>query len=101
MFLGILGHDLRNPIGAVSMAAQWMERSGTTGPKQARVVSEIIRTAGRAAQILNDLLDLTRSSFGTEIPIVKTRIDFAALCHEITDELRAFNADRRFEVTVV
>ena len=99
LFLGVLGHDLRNPIGAVSMAAQWMERSGTTSPKQAKVVSDIIRTAGRATQILNDLLDLTRSSFGTEIPIAKAQIDIAALCEEIADELRVINPDRRFEVT--
>ncbi len=99
LFLGVLGHDLRNPIGAVSMGAQWMERSGTTSPKQAKVISEIRTAAGRATQILNDLLDLTRSSFGTAIPVVKTKIDIAALCQEIADELRAINGDRRFEVT--
>jgi signal transduction histidine kinase len=81
------------------MAAQWMERSGTTSPKQAKVVSDIIRTAGRATQILNDLLDLTRTSFGTEIPIAKTQIDIAAVCEEIADELRAINPGRRIEVT--
>ena len=37
--------------------------------------------------------------FGTEIPIAKTKIDIAALCQEIADELRAINADRCFEVT--
>src|SRR4029079_5117296 len=58
LFLGVLGHDLRNPIGAGSMGAQWMERSGITNPKQAKVVSEIRTAAGRATQILNDLLDL-------------------------------------------
>ena len=63
LFLGVLGHDLRNPLGAVSMGAQWMERSGTTDAKQAKVVSEIKLAAGRATRILNDLLDLTCSSF--------------------------------------
>jgi signal transduction histidine kinase len=81
------------------MAAQWMERARISSPKQAKVVSEIRTAAGRATQILNDLLDLTRSSFGTEIPIAKTKIDIAALCQEIADELRAINADRCFEVT--
>ncbi|WP_426615306.1 sensor histidine kinase [Bradyrhizobium sp. McL0616] len=75
-----------------------MERSGTANPKQAKVVSEIKTAAGRSTQILNDLLDLTRLSFGTEIPIAKTTIDIASLCQEIADELRAINADRRFEV---
>jgi signal transduction histidine kinase len=99
LFLGVLGHDLRNPLGAVSMGAQWIERSGTTSPKQAKVVSEIRTAAGRATQILNDLLDLTRSSFGTEIPVARTKTDIASLCREIADELRAINPDRRFEVT--
>jgi signal transduction histidine kinase len=98
LFLGVLGHDLRNPLGAVSMGAQWIERSGTTNPKQAKVVSEIRTAAGRATQILNDLLDLTRSSFGTEIPVVRTKTDMASLCQEIADEHRAVNPDRRFEV---
>jgi His Kinase A (phospho-acceptor) domain/RsbT co-antagonist protein rsbRD N-terminal domain len=91
LFLGVLGHDLRNPLGAVSMGAQWIERSGTTSPKQAEVVSEIRTAAGRATQILNDLLDLTRSSFGTEIPVARTKTDIASLCQEIADELRAIN----------
>lgn len=99
LFLGVLGHDLRNPIGAVSMGAQWMERSGTTSPKQARVVSDIKTAAGRATRILNDLLDLTRSSFGTEIPVAKTTTDIASLCQEIAAELRAISPDRPFEVT--
>lgn len=99
LFLGVLGHDLRNPLGAVSMGAQWIERSGTTDAKQARVVSEIKLAAGRATQILNDLLELTRSSFGTQIPVTKTRNDVAALCQAIADEFRSVNADRNFQVT--
>jgi signal transduction histidine kinase len=99
LFLGVLGHDLRNPLGAVSMGAQWIERSGESSPKQAKVVSEIRTAAGRATQILNDLLDLTRSSFGTEIPVVKVPTDIASLCQQIADELRAINPDRAFEIT--
>jgi signal transduction histidine kinase len=86
-------------LGAVSMGAQWIERSGTTSPKQAKVVSEIRTAAGRATQILNDLLDLTRASFGTEIPVARTKTDIASLCQEIADELRAIYPDRLFEVT--
>ena len=99
LFLGVLGHDLRNPIGAVSMAAQWMDRSEKTGAKQAQVISDIIRTTGRATQILNGLLDLTRSSFGTDIPVVRSDIDIAVRCQQIADESRVGNPDREFRVT--
>lgn len=100
LFLGILGHDLRNPIGAASMAAQWMQRSGTTDPKQAKLVSEFVRATGRATRILDDLLDLTRSSFGTDIPVAKSQTDMAALCQAIADELRSINEKQLITVTL-
>ena len=99
LFLGVLGHDLRNPIGAASMAANFMVRSGSTDPKHAKVVSELVKSTGRATRILNDLLDLTRSSFGTEIPVAKSKTDMALLCQEMADELRAIHADRIIEVS--
>lgn len=99
LFLGILGHDLRNPIGAASMAAQWMKRSGTSDPKQAKVVSDLVRTTDRATRILDDLLDLARSSFGTDIPVAKSQTDMASLCHAIADELRSVNEKQTLTVT--
>jgi signal transduction histidine kinase len=98
LFLGILGHDLRNPIGAASMAAKWMQRAGTKDSKHAKVVSELVQTTARATSILNDLLDLTRSTFGTDIPIKKSKTDLAALCETIADELRSINEDRLITV---
>lgn len=98
LFLGILGHDLRNPIGAVSMAARHMERSETRDPKQAKFASEIVKAADRATRILDDLLDLTRSSFGTDIPLGKAKTSMAALCQEIADEFRRTNESRHIEV---
>lgn len=98
LFLGILGHDLRNPIGAASMAAQWMKRSGTSDPKQAKMVSDLVRTTDRASRILDDLLDLARSSFGTDIPVAKSQTDMALLCHAIADELRSVNEKQTLTV---
>ncbi len=99
LFLGILGHDLRNPIGAASMAAQWIKRSGTPDPKQAKMVSDLVRTTERATRILDDLLDLARSSFGTDIPVAKSQTDMALLCHAIADELRSVNEKKTLTVT--
>jgi signal transduction histidine kinase len=98
LFLGILGHDLRNPIGAASMAAHWMKRSGTTDPKQAKLVSDLVRTTDRATRILDDLLDLARSSVGSDIPIEKSQTDMALLCHAIADELRSVNEEQTLTV---
>jgi signal transduction histidine kinase len=99
LFLGVLGHDLRNPIGAASMAAQWMVRSGSSDPKQAKVVEEIVKTTDRATRILNDLLDLARSSFGTDIPVTRTKFDLAVLSQDIAEECRRISGNRRLTVT--
>ena len=100
LFLGILGHDLRNPIGAASMAAQWMERSKmSSDPHHAKMVSELVRTTDRAARILDDLFDLTRSSFGTEIPIKKARADLAVLCQSLVEEMRTIHDAQPLTVT--
>lgn len=99
LFLGILGHDLRNPIAAASMAAQWMERSRPTDPQHAKMVSELVRTTERANRIVDDLFDLTRSSFGTDIPIKKSQTDLAALCQSIADELRRIHERQPLIVT--
>jgi signal transduction histidine kinase len=100
LFLGVLGHDLRNPLSATSMAARWIERSGGADPtKQAKVVSQLIKSTDRATRILDDLLDLTRSSFGTEIPVSKSQTDLAALSETIADELRRIHATSTINVT--
>jgi signal transduction histidine kinase len=99
LFLGILGHDLRNPIGAASMAAQWMKRAGPTDPRHPKMVSQLVRTTDRAIRILDDLFDLTRTSFGTEIPVKKARTDMLALCQSVADELRSIHEKRTIDVT--
>jgi signal transduction histidine kinase len=100
LFLGILGHDLRNPIGAASMAARRMGQSATTDSRQAKVFSEIIRTTDRATRILDDLLDLTRSSFGADIPLKKSNTSMADLCEEIAEELREIHEKWQVEVAL-
>lgn len=99
LFLGVLGHDLRNPLSAASMGARWIERAGAADPaKHAKVVSELIKSTDRATRILDDLLDLTRSSFGTEIPVSKSQTDMVALSETIADELRSVHGNRVINV---
>lgn len=94
MFLGILGHDLRNPIGAASMSAQLLVKLGAIDAKHTMLAAQIINSTARANLILTDLLDLTRAGFGSDLPIVKDNMDMAVLSKELVDELQAFYAGR-------
>ena len=101
LFLGILGHDLRNPIGAATMAARHMVKHSGTDPSQTRLASQIVSTTERATQILNDLLDITRSAFGTDIPIMKAAMDIGPLGLQIAEEMRTISNGRAIDVNIV
>jgi signal transduction histidine kinase len=100
LFLGILGHDLRNPIGAASMAAQAMVKMGEPDAKQTMLASQIVNTTQRATQILNDLLDITRSAFGLDIVVVKLPMNMGQLGIQLGDEMRALAGGRKIEINV-
>ena len=101
LFLGILGHDLRNPIGAATMAARRMVNLGGTDPKQTLLASHIVTTTERATQILNDLLDITLTAFGTDIPVVKAPMDMGQLATQLVDEMRTVSNSQPIEISIV
>ncbi len=100
MFLGILGHDLRNPIGAASMAGEMLKRLAAPDTKQMALASHIVDTTQRGIQILNDLLDITRSAFGTEIPVVRVPMDMGLLGVQLVAEMRSLAKGRTIEINV-
>jgi PAS domain S-box-containing protein len=66
--LGIVGHDLRNPLSAISGFARLLESRGGLDPHQLRMVSRIHASVARIDRIVRDLLDLTRTQAGGAIP---------------------------------
>ena len=99
LFLGVLGHDLRNPIGAASMAAQAMVKMGIPEAKQTFLASQIVSATHRAVHILDDLLDVTRTAFGTDVPVVRSPLDMSQLAAQLVDEMRALSGDHTIELS--
>jgi len=92
LFLGILGHDLRNPVGAACMCAEQLLRSGELNAKQGRMAIQIKNATSRANSIIEDLLDLTRIQFGSDIQISRSSMNVAQLRirHKITASFPGF-----------
>lgn len=95
-FLGILGHDLRNPLGAIVMSATFLSRSEDLGSKHVKSATRILGSAQRISRLVDLLLDLTRTRLGSGIPIAPTKVDLRAVCRQVLDELEAFHPDRQF-----
>ncbi len=58
--LAMLGHELRNPVGAILNAVQLVERPGLTREPRERAFGVIARQSRQLADIIDDLLDLGR-----------------------------------------
>lgn len=99
VFLGILGHDLRTPLGAILLGADVLRRSENVDARVTKISSQIFTSVQRASQIVGDLLDLTRCQMGPGIPVRKETLDLAPICERIVDEIRAFHpcTDIQFE----
>ena len=93
LFLGVLGHDLRNPLGAMMMSATVM--MAKEGPEwvHAKTASRILSSGARMNGLISDLLDFTRSRLGGGIPITRTPIDLEETCRAVCDEMSAYRPD--------
>lgn len=100
LFLGILGHDLRSPIGAMMMSAQLAERIGTLSDRQKMLMAQVVISAERATGILDQLLDLTRARLGSGMQIIREVMDIAFVSRQLVDEMRASHPDRLFNLEI-
>ena len=100
LFLGILSHDLRNPLGAISMSAQLTMKIGALSDRQAMLLNQIADSTARAGIIVTNLLDLTRARLGSGLPIVKEAMNMAFLSHQLVDEMRAMHPTREIQLKV-
>ena len=89
MFIGILGHDLRNPLGSIVMFAALLLRRGHLEEQDAETVTRIIRSSQRMTRMITQLLDLTRARLGGGLPIEPKPTDLREVCRNVVEEFEA------------
>jgi signal transduction histidine kinase len=98
MFLAILGHDLRTPLGAIMTASKFMLETGELTEPHLTLTSRIARSSVRMNHLVGDLLDFTRSRLGGGIPIVRAEISMKKVVDDVVDEVAAAHPARTIEV---
>lgn len=93
-FMGILGHDLRNPLSAILNAATLLQESDSVPAADAWVLQRITTSADRMARMISDLLDVTRVRSGGRLPIRPGAADLHAICLQVAEELRMVHQQR-------
>jgi signal transduction histidine kinase len=83
LFIGVLGHDIRNPLGTILMSTQYLVRAGRLDEAAAR---PILNSTRRIASIIEQVVDFTRAQAGSKMPIAPEPADLAVLAQEIVEE---------------
>ena len=99
MFLAILGHDLRSPLNAVSMASQFMLDNGDLIEPNLTLTTRILRSARRMNRMVGDLLDFTRSRLGSGVPVVLAPMDLGKEAALAIEEVRSAHPESVIELT--
>ncbi|WOD37712.1 HAMP domain-containing sensor histidine kinase [Nodosilinea sp. E11] len=86
MFLAILGHDLRNPLNCISMAAQLVSRTTAAGPGSARALAMIQTNTQAITRLISDLIDFASTGLGSAMPLTCGPVDLEELCCKVCDE---------------
>ncbi|HEX7840515.1 MAG TPA: PAS domain-containing sensor histidine kinase, partial [Kofleriaceae bacterium] len=93
-FVGILGHDLRNPLQSIIAAASVLHARGAGEPER-RMIARIQASAERMANMVAQLLDLTRLRLGGGIVLDPRLVSLHAIVADVVDELHQVHPSRR------
>ncbi|HEX4336522.1 MAG TPA: GAF domain-containing protein [Polyangiaceae bacterium] len=85
MFTAILGHDLRNPLGAIMTAAQ-LAMKRYDDERLQKPLGRIMSSGQRMARMIDQLLDFTRVRVGGGLPLTPQPFDVLPLLRRIMDE---------------
>lgn len=88
-FTGVLAHDLRSPLGAITNSTEFLLQDDTLSARCIKAVITIQRSAVRMKRMVDDLLDFARTRLGDTLPMHRSPHDAARLCRDACEEVRA------------
>jgi PAS domain S-box-containing protein len=98
--IAVVGHDLRNPLNAITASAFLLRRTEELSEGGVRAVERIRNSAARMARMLTDILDFARSSIGGGLPVHRERVNLHDICRSALEELQVANTGRKLELEV-
>ena len=98
-FLAMLGHELRNPLSAISSAAALIDMPGAPAEMGSRARQIIQRQSQHLSRIVDDLLDLSRAMSG-KILLARKPVDLASLVGACLDTFRATGRTGGYRINV-
>jgi phosphoserine phosphatase RsbU/P len=99
-FVAVLGHDLRNPLAGLDAGLRRLQRHGVDKRTPA-MLEHMRRSVGRMDELINNVLDLTRSRLGGGIPLrIEHGRPIEPVLAQVIEELRVVHPDRSLMVSL-
>lgn len=86
--VGIVSHDLKNPLAAILMQSALALRQGGLGDRVLKMMTRIQSSAERASRMIRDLLDFTQARLGGGIPLQVREFDAREVVAQVLEEVR-------------
>ena len=96
--VGIVSHDLRNPLNAIVLGVQLLQKQGPRNERERNTLRRIGDAADRAVRLIRDLLDYSLARLGTGLPIHREECNLHDIIEHVVEEARLAFPDRTFLV---
>lgn len=98
-FLAMLGHELRNPLSAISSATSLIGLAGAGPETVGRAKAIIQRQSQHLSRIVDDLLDLSRAMSG-KILLSRQPVEVSTLVNSCLDTFKATGRTGNYQLNV-
>jgi signal transduction histidine kinase len=93
--MAMLGHDLREPLHAIQMAAAVLQKGGPGVPMGIRIQS----SSNRMSRLISQVLDVSKIETGIGLGLQMHPVDLAAVVRDVVDEARTGYPDLLYQVS--
>ncbi len=98
-FIGLLAHELRNPLATISNSLFVLRQVGSEGQPVVRTLDVMERQMRQLQRLIGDLLDITRIAKG-KLKLRRASVDLAGVVRECVEDQRVSAARAKVRLTL-
>jgi len=98
-FIAVLGHDLRNPLGAIAGGMRLLRKESLSN-RGAEVLSLVESTASRMGALIENVMDFARGRLGGGISLEQSSSKVHDILEQVVSELRSSHPHREIITTI-
>jgi PAS domain S-box-containing protein len=96
--IGIVSHDLRNPLNAIGLATALLLQRGRLDEQHVTIVRRIMSSSERAVRLIRDFLDFTEARVTGRIPVTLAPCNIRDIARQVFEEVHLAYPDRRAQL---